>query len=128
MPHVTVQWTDNLEGDLEVRALLELIAEDVRTNGEGAFPIGGLRIRAIRLGDYVIADGRDPRAAFINIEVQIAHGRPADFQARYFGALFERVKAFLGDLFERRPLALSLYVQELDGWKHNTIHKTLKSS
>jgi 5-carboxymethyl-2-hydroxymuconate isomerase len=33
------------------------------------------------------------------------------------------VKAFLAELFETRPFALSLYVQEVQGWKHNSMHR-----
>ena len=36
------------------------------------------------------------------------------------------VREFLGDMFQRRPLALSLYVEETEGWKHNSIHHRLK--
>jgi 5-carboxymethyl-2-hydroxymuconate isomerase len=39
--------------------------------------------------------------------------------------MFDAVKAHLGDLFDRQPLALSLYVEESEGWKHNSIHKRL---
>jgi 5-carboxymethyl-2-hydroxymuconate isomerase len=40
--------------------------------------------------------------------------------------LFARIRDFLGDLFDRRPLALTLYVEEAEGWKHNSIHKRLE--
>ena len=52
-------------------------------------------------------------------------GRDAAFRQAFFDQLFEAVKAFLGDLFDQRPLALSLYVEEAEGWKHNTIHRRL---
>jgi len=127
MAHVTVEWTDNLEGEFSLPALLRLIADDMRQRAQGVFPIGGIRVRAIRLTDYVIADGSDPRDAFINIDVKMGAGRPAEFRKAFFNALFDRIKAQLGDLFERRPLALSLYVEEAEGWKHNSIHKRLEA-
>jgi 5-carboxymethyl-2-hydroxymuconate isomerase len=124
MAHVIVEWTDNLEADgVEIRPLLQLIAEQLR-NAEGVFPWGGIRVRAIRLTDYVIADdsGED---AFINVTVKMGAGRDPAFKQRFFAALFEAIKDHLAPLFDRRFLALSLYVEEADegaSFKHNNLH------
>ena len=128
MAHATVEWTDNLEGEFDLRALLQLIAAEMRERADGVFPVGGIRVRGLRLTDYVIADGADPRDAFINIDVKMGAGRTPDFRKAFFDALFERVRTHLGDLFDRRPLALSLYVEEAEGWKHNSIHRRLEAS
>ena len=128
MAHATVEWTDNLAGEFDLAGLLRLIAAEMRERSEGVFPVGGIRVRGLRLTDYVIADGADPRDAFINIDVKMGAGRPAAFRAAFFDGLFERVKVHLGDLFDQRPLALSLYVEEAEGWKHNSIHKRLGKS
>ena len=128
MAHAFVEWTDNLEGEFEIRPLLALIAQDMRQNANGVFPVGGIRVRGVRLTDYVIADGADPRDAFINVEVKMGVGRPAEFCRAYFDALCARIVAHLGDLFDRRPLAFSMYVAEAEGWKHNSIHKRLKKA
>lgn len=128
MAHVTVEWTDNLQGEFDLRALLHLIASDMRERADGVFPVGGIRVRAVRLHDYVIADGERPDDAFINIAVLMGAGRSEEFKQRYFTALFDRIKTSLAPLFERRSLALSLYVTESEGWKHNTIHKRLSGT
>lgn len=128
MAHVTVEWTDNLKGDFDLRSMLSLIASAMRDRSEGGFPVGGIRVRAIELHDYVIADGSNPSDAFINVEVAMGAGRPDAFRRRFFDALFEEVKTSLGDLFDRRPLGLSLYVREVEGWKHNSIHARLAKS
>ncbi len=127
MAHATVEWTDNLAGKFDLKALLQLIAEDMRERADGVFPVGGIRVRGIRLTDYVIADDACAEDAFININVKMGAGRSAEFRKAYFDALFVRVRAFLGDLFEKRPLALTLYVEEAEGWKHNSIHKRLEA-
>ncbi|HEX7709834.1 MAG TPA: 5-carboxymethyl-2-hydroxymuconate isomerase [Sphingomonadaceae bacterium] len=130
MAHAIVEWTANLEEDgFMARPLLELIAGTMRNAG-GVFPVGGIRVRGVRVTDYVIADdaGED---AFINIEVKMGAGRPAEFRKSFFDGLFDAIRADLGDLFERRPLALSLYVTEADedgSWKYNTIHRRLKGA
>jgi 5-carboxymethyl-2-hydroxymuconate isomerase len=128
MAHAIVEWTDNLAEDFAIKPLLELIAADMRDNANGAFPVGGIRVRGLKLTDYVIADGAGENDAFINIDVKMGIGRSAAFRETYFDALFARLVTHLGDLFTRRPLALSLYVTEVEGWKHNSIHHRLKKA
>ena len=125
MAHVTIEWTDNLEGEFDLQALMAMIAQDMRERADGVFPIGGIRVRAYKVTDYVIADGTSAQDAFINIDVKMGAGRSAEFRQRYFDALFVRVRDSFGDLFDRRPFALTLYVEEAEGWKHNSIHKRL---
>lgn len=126
MAHATVEWTDNLTGDFDLQGLLELIAEEMRDRSDGVFPAGGIRVRGIRLTDYVIADGKGPNDAFINIQILMGAGRPEAFRKAFFDQLDIRVRQYLEDLFERRPLAYSMYVSENEGWKQNSIHKRLK--
>jgi len=126
MAHAIIEWSANLQGAFDLRGLMNLIADDMRTRADGAFPVGGIRVRAYRADDYVIADGTCADDAFVNVEIRMGVGRSAEFRKAYFDALSARIVAFLGDLFDRRPLAFSLYVAEVDGWKHNSIHKRLK--
>jgi len=125
MAHATVEWTDNLAGEFDLHGLLSLIACEMRERSDGVFPVGGIRVRGFCLTDYVIADGAGPDDAFININVKMGAGRSAAFRQAFFDQMFAAVVDCLGDLFDRRPLALSLYVEEAEGWKHNTIHKRL---
>jgi 5-carboxymethyl-2-hydroxymuconate isomerase len=123
MAHAIVEWTSNLEGDADIRGLLELIAAAMRDSG-GVFPWGGIRVRAIKLDDYVIADGKADDA-FINITVKMGAGRSAEFKRDFFNGLFEQVKTHFAGLYARRYLALSMYVEEADeagSFKHNNLH------
>lgn len=125
MAHATVEWTANLEGEFDRAGLLSLIAAEMRERSGGVFPVGGIRVRAIRLDDYAIADEQGSDDAFINIDIKMGVGRDAAFRQAFFTQMFDAVKTYLGDLFDRRPLALSLYVEEAEGWKHNSIHRRL---
>lgn len=127
MAHAVVEWTSNLEGEADIHGLLELIAAAMRNSG-GVFPWGGIRVRAIRLDDYVIADGKADDA-FVNVTVKMAAGRTAEFKKAFFTDLFEQIKVHFAELYDRRYLALSLYVEEADeagSFKHNNIHKRFK--
>ena len=129
MAHAIVEWTANLTDEADIRGLLELIAATMRDSG-GVFPWGGIRVRGIRLDDYVVADGKADDA-FVNITVKMGAGRSAEFKREFFGRLFEAVKAHFAELFERRYLALSLYVEEADeagSFKHNNIHQRFRKA
>ena len=126
MAHATVEYTANLEGGFDLDALLSLIARHMREESGGVFPVGGIRVRGVRLDHYVIADGEGPEDAFLNIDVKMGVGRSAEFRQTYFDALFEAVRLSLAPIFHARPFALSMYVEEAEGWKANTIHQRLK--
>jgi 5-carboxymethyl-2-hydroxymuconate isomerase len=129
MAHAIVEWTDNLRGQFDLRALLRLIATEMRA-ADGVFPWGGIRVRAIELTDYVIADdsGED---AFINITIKIGAGRSADVKQAFFSGLFVKLRASLSALFDTRFIALSMYVEEADessSFKSNNIHRRFKGA
>lgn len=126
MAHAIIEWSANLEGALDLKGLMNLIADDMANRSDGVFPIGGIRVRAYRADDYVISDGTCADDCFVNVDIKMGVGRSAEFRKTYFDALNERIVTFLGDLFEQRPFAFSLYVAEVDGWKKNSIHKRLK--
>jgi len=123
MAHAIVEWTDNLVGDLNIRGLLELIAREMR-EANGVFPWGGIRVRGIKLVDYVIADdtGQD---AFVNVTVKLGAGRSTTFKEQFFSKLFKVIVQYLEPITNKRFLAVSLYVEETDeaaSFKANNIH------
>jgi len=123
MPHAIVEWTANLDHEFDIADLLNLIARKLRAS-DGILPLGGIRVRAIRLTDYVIADGAEDDA-FVNISLKIGAGRPPEFKRLFFGELFEEVTKFFHSIQERRFLALSMYVEEFDeqaSYKKNNLH------
>ena len=127
MPHIIVEYTDNLGPEADMAGLLKKLAAKMCAS-DGVFPIGAVRVRAIRLSEYVIADGED-NYAFVNITAKIGAGRPAEFKKRFFGELFDLIKAHFEKIFAERYLALSLYVEEADetgSYKHNNIHQKFK--
>ncbi|MCI4644992.1 MAG: 5-carboxymethyl-2-hydroxymuconate Delta-isomerase [Hyphomonadaceae bacterium] len=132
MAHAIVEWTDNLADDgFEVRPVLDLIASEMQSRSNGVFPIGGIRVRAIRLTDYVIADGAGDEDAFVNITVKMGAGRTEIFKHAFFSGLFEKLRQHFEPVFARRPFALSMYVEEAApeaSFKANTIHQRLKAA
>jgi 5-carboxymethyl-2-hydroxymuconate isomerase len=127
MPHLTVEYSANVAVEADIPGLLSLIAG--KLTASGVFPVGGVRVRAVRLEDYVIADGQGADDAFVHLTAKIGAGRPEDVKRRVFDELFAAVEAHLAPVFARGPTALSLYVEEADeagSFKRNTIHQRLK--
>lgn len=112
MPHCIVEYTDNLVDKGRIPALLQVLAEKFRSRSE-VFPVSGLRIRAIRLSEYVLTDGGG-EDAFVNITVKIGAGRPLEFRKQFFGEMFDLSRQHFAELLVTRKLALSLYVEVAD--------------
>ncbi len=127
MPHLIVEHTDNLGEDAAIPDLLRK-ANAVLIAQSGVFPIGGIRSRAIRLTDYCVADGTADDA-FVHLTLKIGAGRSAAQKQAAGDALFAMVTAHFAALYARRPLALSLEIQEFSEagtWKQNNIHARYK--
>jgi 5-carboxymethyl-2-hydroxymuconate isomerase len=126
MPHIIVEYTDNLKADGRIPELLRKI-NDVLISFGPMFPIGGIRSRAIELHDYVVADGTGDDA-FVHVTLKIGAGRSESEKKEVCDVLFDAIKAHFTDLFARRYLALSMELVEFgQTYKHNNIHSRYKT-
>lgn len=111
MPHITIEYTANLEPELDLPALVGALHEVA--SGIEAFPRAGLRTRAERRDHYLVADGH-PDNAFVHLTLRIAHGRTPEVKRDAADRLFAAFSACLEPLVGRRPIALSFEVSEID--------------
>lgn len=133
MPHLIVEYTDNLDAETDIKALLSaanavLIAQ-IGEGGRPIFPIGGIRARAVKLTHYVVADGAEADDAFVHTTLKVGAGRGADALKKTGDELFAAIEAHFEPLLARRQLALSLEIQEFGEagtWKRNDIHARYK--
>ena len=122
MPHLIVEYSANLEGDIDPRALAETIHRAALTTG--VFPIGGLRTRLARRDVYVIGDGH-PDNRFIHVQARIGVGRAPDVRQRAAEHIFAALQEATATIFKSRPLGLTLEIVEIDpvgSLKHNNLH------
>lgn len=123
MPHCIVEYSVNLEQDGEIDLLLHKLADHFRTEPT-VFPTGGVRIRAVPVHHYVIADG-NPDHGFVNVQCRIGAGRPAGVRKAFFSKGFEIVKDHFAALSKQRGIGITFYVDQADpegSWKTNSIH------
>ncbi|MFP3891604.1 5-carboxymethyl-2-hydroxymuconate Delta-isomerase [uncultured Ralstonia sp.] len=129
MPHVIVEYTDNLGDDARIPQLLETINATLIAQN-GVFPTGGIRSRAIKLTEYRVADGKEDDA-FVHVTMKIGAGRSAEVKKAACDALFEAIKVHFADAFAKRYLALSMELTEFDeggSYKHNNIHARFRKA
>ena len=126
MAHIVIEYSAGLRDRLELPALLSAVHQAALETG--VFPIGGLRTRAYEAQHYVIADGH-PDNAFVHLSLKVGHGRDVDTRKRACEMIFEAACRQLVPIYEARPLAISLEMQEIDPvltFKKNNLHEQVK--
>jgi 5-carboxymethyl-2-hydroxymuconate isomerase len=126
MPHLTVEYSANLDGRADLDRLCAALLETLLETG--LFEIGAVRVRALRAEHYAIAD-RLPDNAFVDLNLRIGQGRSAEEKKRTGEALFATATALLAPLLATPHFALSLEIREIDAelsWKKNAIHPRLR--
>ena len=108
MPHLTLEYTDNI--DVDVEPLLARLHEDVVATG--AINLKGIKSRAIKHTQYRIADG-DPDYAFVHVGLLIREGRPIEIQKEATERVMNVLKETFGHLFQKRKLSLTVDLKEM---------------
>ena len=128
MPHVTIQYTANLDPEANMPQLCAALAEVILAQrddaGQRLYPIGGTRVLAYPAQAYAVADGAADRA-FCYLNVRIAPGRPKDKVQATGEALGAAVKAHFAEIFASRPVGITLQIDEGSpafDLKHSNLH------
>jgi len=127
MPHLIIEYTDNLSPHIQIKELLKKSGE-VLSSFPDVYPIGGIRVRAIKVTDYWIADGSEDDA-FVHMTLKIGAGRTDKEKKETCNQLFQALQEHMRELFDSRNLALSLELSEFSesgNYKKNNIHKRFK--
>ena len=121
MPHIVIEYSANLDVQLDIRDLVRVTHEAFRATG--AFPPEAIRTRAARRDVYLIAD-EDPDNMFVAIVAHIAPGRPQALRHSIGQAIFNKVESFLKPLQDATPLSLTFEMHEIEEtatFRKNTI-------
>lgn len=108
MPHLTLEYTDNIEIDpqtLFARLHDALVAT-------GAVNLKGLKSRAIRHSEYRIADGY-AGYAFVHLNILLKEGRPLETQQEVAKRAMAVLEETFGHHFEQGYLSLSVDIKEM---------------
>ena len=111
MPHLMIDYSANVEPDVDMGALCDTL-RGVAASID-AFPLAGVKVRAVRVDHYAIADG-NPEHGFIDISVRIREGRDMQTKQNAAQKIFDAANEFVADVMQRRSLALSLELRDID--------------
>ena len=112
MAHFIYEYSANLPAELlDMAGLMEKMHGAAAKSG--VFPLDGLRSRAIRCEEFRVGDG-NPDNGFLNLSMKVGHGRDVDTRLAIGRQLFDILVDHLQPLLERRRLAISFEMRELE--------------
>jgi 5-carboxymethyl-2-hydroxymuconate isomerase len=126
MPHFTIEYSANLDARVDMAEVVEVVRKAAVETG--IFPLGGIRVRAVRCEHYAIADG-NPRLGFLAMVLRLGEGRDLATRKKAGEHIFKALSAHLDPVFAETKFALSFDMQINDkdtSWKRNNIHDALK--
>ena len=119
MPHFTLEYSANLDSRVDMAKVVET----------GIFPVGGIRVRAVRCEHFAIADG-NPHLGFLAMVLRLGEGRDLATRQKAGEHVFRALSDHLDPVFAASKFALSFDIQINDkemSWKRNNIHEALKA-
>ncbi len=126
MPHFTIEYSANLDRHVDMGAIVELVRKAAVETG--IFPLGGIRVRALKCEHYAIADGQKD-FSFLDMVLRLGEGRDLATRKKAGEHIFKALSAHLDPVFAKEKFALSFDMQINDketSWKRNNIHEALK--
>ena len=127
MPHFTIEYSANIEPQVNMAALVKVVRKAAVETG--IFPLGGIRVRAIRCEHTAMADGSE-HFGFLDMVLRLGEGRDLATRKKAGEHIFTALSAYLDPVFKESKFALSFDMQINDketSWKRNNIHDVLKA-
>jgi len=127
MPHFTIEYSANLDGLVDIGEAVEVVRKAAVETG--IFPLGGIRVRAVRCEHYAIADG-SAHFGFLDMVLRLGEGRDLATRKKAGEHIFKALSAYLDPVFRESKFALSFDMKINDketSWKRNNIHEALKA-
>jgi 5-carboxymethyl-2-hydroxymuconate isomerase len=126
MPHFTIEYSANLDARVDMGKVVELVRKAAVETA--IFPLGGIRVRAVKCEHYAIADG-NAQFGFLDMVLRLGEGRDLVTRRQAGEHIFKALSAYLDPVFAVTKFALSFDIQINDkdtSWKRNNIHDALK--
>lgn len=125
MPHLRIEYSPGLAGRVEIAALCR--AAHGAMVETGIFPLAGIRVRAFRADEYIVADGL-PENDFAACTLTVGAGRTTETLQQAGQHIFAALQAVLAEPLASPHFALSLEIRVSDpdlSWKDTPIHSRL---
>jgi len=125
MPHFIMEYSANLDEDLNIPVLFEKLNETAIATG--VFPIGGIRTRAVRCEHFRVGEG-DPENTFVHLTAKVGAGREPQVLKEACDKIFEVFSSLLDPVFDKRYISIGFEMIELHpqrNYKKNNIHQKI---
>jgi 5-carboxymethyl-2-hydroxymuconate isomerase len=125
MPHFSIEYSANIDARVDIALVVELVRKAAVETG--MFPLGGIRVRAVKCEHYAIADG-NPQHGFLAMVLRLGEGRDLAARKKAGEHIFKALSDYLEPVFANSKFALSFDMQINDketSWKRNNIHDAL---
>ena len=96
MPHFTIEYSANLDKRVDMGAVVELVRKAAVETG--IFPLGGIRVRAVKCEHFAIADGRQ-HFGFLDMVLRLGEGRDLATRKKAGEHIFKALSAYLDPVF-----------------------------
>src|SRR5580698_10940543 len=96
MPHFTLEYSANLETRTDIGKVVEVVRKAAVETG--IFPLGGIRVRAVRCENYAIGDG-NPDFSFLDMVLRLGEGRDLPTRRTAGEHIFGALSAYLDPVF-----------------------------
>ena len=127
MPHLILEYSANLEDQIEVKDVVSAVHDAAIATG--VFPLAGTRTRTAKRNDYDIAD-RHPDNGFVHLTARIGMGRTVEVRQQAGQQIFDALTGALADRYEQGRLAVSFEIVEINAetsWKQNNIRDAINA-
>ena len=92
MPHFTLEYSANLDSRVDMQAVVEVVRKAAVETG--IFPLGGIRVRAIRCEHSAVADGA-AHFGFLDMVLRLGEGRDLATRKKAGEYIFKVLSAYL---------------------------------
>jgi 5-carboxymethyl-2-hydroxymuconate isomerase len=115
MPHLTIDYTSNLETAVDMKALCKTLAAELaamrKDDNTSLFPLAGTRVMARPALHFAVADGQQDKA-FIYMNFLMAPGRSQAVKELVGNKLLACATQHLEPVFNQQPLGLTLHIDD----------------
>ncbi|MGH1367480.1 MAG: 5-carboxymethyl-2-hydroxymuconate Delta-isomerase [Maritimibacter sp.] len=111
MAHLMIDYSANVEARLDMAGLCRALRDAALETG--VFPAAGLRVRAVRVDHFAMAND-DPQHGFIDLSVRLREGRSSQMKAAATAHIFARLESYCASALASSSLMISMEMRDID--------------
>jgi 5-carboxymethyl-2-hydroxymuconate isomerase len=113
MPHLTIQYTPNINTDFNVlcHTLVDTMLAVRDQEGKQVFPEGGTRVMAFPASHYAVGDGKRSDYAYIYFNLRIIEGRSEAVLKEVGDRTMDAIKQHIEPVFSREAIGISFLME-----------------